>query len=171
MASPFSIFRKNQKVMLAVITILAMFAFVFLPIFMDQMGSTRAQNPVAVKTSKYGELHESSIENFLEDHRKVLATLTEVLQMAGAPPALAGRILEASFGPATMENVVNSWLLARYAEQMGMVMSNQAVNGWLKMITPGRRHRRQFSSCLQAPRTFGVPILRVHARRVGGLAN
>ena len=35
MASPFSIFRKNQKVMLAVLTLLAMFAFVFLPIVLQ----------------------------------------------------------------------------------------------------------------------------------------
>jgi hypothetical protein len=135
MASPFSIFRKNQKAMLAVVTILAMFAFVFLPIFMEQMGSSKVQNPVAVKTTKYGDLHERDVRNLVEEHHRVLAILTEVLQMAGAPPSLAGRILESSLGAANMENVVNSWLLSRYAEQMGMVISDQTVNSWLKMIT------------------------------------
>jgi len=135
MASPFSIFRRNQKVMLAVITILAMFAFVFLPIFMEQMGSSKVVNPVAVKTAKYGDLREREVHDLVEEHHRVLAVLTEVLQMAGAPPSIAGRMLEASLGPANMENVVNSWLLARYAEQMGMVISDQTINGWLKMIT------------------------------------
>ena len=54
MASPFSVFRKNQKLMLAVLTILAMFGFVFLPIVLQNMGGEAAVNPVVVKTSKYG---------------------------------------------------------------------------------------------------------------------
>ena len=38
MSSPFSIFRKNQKVMLAVLTILAMFGFILLPTILQLMG-------------------------------------------------------------------------------------------------------------------------------------
>ena len=149
MASPFSIFRKNQKLMLAALTILAMFGFVFLPIFMDQMSSTKAQNPVAVETSKYGDLREREIGTLMEKHRRVLATLTELMQMAGASPSLAGRILEGSLGPASMENVVNNWLLARYAEQMGMVTSNQTVNGWLKMITQDTVNAANFQAAFK----------------------
>ena len=44
MASPFSIFRKNQKVMIAVLTILAMFGFVFLPtVIMERTGGDEHQ--------------------------------------------------------------------------------------------------------------------------------
>ena len=59
MASPFSIFRKNQKVMMALLGVLAMFAFVFLPDHhADTWGRGRSSNPVVVKTSKYGDLQE-----------------------------------------------------------------------------------------------------------------
>ena len=152
MASPFSIFRKNQKVMLAVITILAMFAFVFLPIFMEQMGSSKTQNPVAVKTSKYGDLHESDVRNLVDEHHWVLGILTEVLQKAGLPQGYAQRIMEANLGPADPQSVVNNWLLTKYAEQVGMVISDQAINGWLQMITQNKVSAAEFQAAFKQHR-------------------
>jgi hypothetical protein len=61
MASSFNIFRKNQKLMLAILTLLAMFAFVFLdPIFRYLGSNQAAPNPVMVET-KYGPLKRSGI--------------------------------------------------------------------------------------------------------------
>ena len=58
--------------------------------------------------------------------------LTDVGQMAGAYALLARRQAEATFGRATEEQVVNSWLLARYAQQLGMVVSDQQIIDFLK---------------------------------------
>ncbi len=52
MASPFSIFRKNQKVMIAVLGVLAMFAFVFIPMIMQGGGGRAAADPVVVEDYK-----------------------------------------------------------------------------------------------------------------------
>lgn len=111
MASPFSIFRKNQKVMLGVLTILAMFAFLFIPVWMELMGTHKDVNPVAVKTSKFGDLRDNEVKGMVEMHHRVLAILAEVMQRTGIPPSLAGRMLEARFGPATAEGVVTNWVL------------------------------------------------------------
>ena len=135
MASPFSVFRKNQKAMMAVITILAMFAFVFIPILMEQIGSSKVENPVAVKTSAYGDLHERDLRVLLDDHRRVLSTLTDLMQMGGVPAGMATRIVDSGFGHPTMETVVENWLLTQRAAQMGMVISNPTINAWLKMVT------------------------------------
>ena len=146
MASPFSVFRKNQKLMLAVLTILAMVGFVFLPIFMDYMGGTKVQNPVAVKTSAFGDLHERDLRVLLDEHRRTVATLAEVMQTAGASQRYATGMVEANFGSPTMENVVNNWLLAQQAQQMGMVISDQTINSWLKMITQDTVNHANFQA-------------------------
>ena len=63
MASPFRMFRKNQKVMMAVITVLAMFAFVFMGSWSKMGGpSNEIQNP-EVFTWKYGTVRRSDIQN------------------------------------------------------------------------------------------------------------
>ncbi len=160
MASPFSIFRRNQKTMLAVITILAMFAFVFLPIFMQQMGSTKSQNPVAVKTSKYGDLHDSDVRNLVDEHHLVLGILSEVLQRAGLPQGAAQRELANTLGPANAQDVVNNWLMAKYAEQMGMVISDQAINGWLQMITQNRVPPADFQAAFKQHRLSDFQFFR-----------
>ena len=65
MASPFSVFRKHQKFLMAVACLLAIIAFVFLPILGETLG-LRSSGPVnkVVVTSKYGDLRESDRERF-----------------------------------------------------------------------------------------------------------
>ena len=63
MASSFHIFRRNQKLILALVTLMAMFAFVFLDPLLKYIGQYNAPaNPVVVET-KYGDLKRSEIEN------------------------------------------------------------------------------------------------------------
>jgi hypothetical protein len=137
MASPFSIFRKNQKLMIAVLGVLCMFAFVFLPIVMESMGSRSVVNPVVV-TTKFGDLRESDIHSLVTQRRKITAILTDVLQMAGAPPTIAHQWVESRIGPPTEDAVVTSWVLARHAEQQGVVISDTTINNFLKQLTEDR---------------------------------
>ena len=142
MASPFSVFRKNRKLMLAVLTILAMFAFVFSPLF-DKVGSHARQDTVAV-TSKYGELHESDLQSLRNQHNRILGVLTRVIEAVGVPPAYARQYAEGMFGPSTDESVVETWLLAHYAEEMGMSVSNETINEFLKNNTQNRVRTADF---------------------------
>ena len=118
--------------MLGVLTILAMFAFLFIPVWMELMGTHKTDNPVAVTTSKFGDLHDRDLSSMLETHRRVLAVLSDVMQKTGIPPSMLGRMLEARFGPATPEGVVTNWVLAKCAQQMGMTISDAMINTFLK---------------------------------------
>ena len=70
MASPFTVFRRNQKVMLAVTGILAMIAFVFIGPTCMQMGGTvgRGDNPPVVSWN-YGSIHEGEMFNRMQMRR------------------------------------------------------------------------------------------------------
>ncbi|MBU4270320.1 MAG: SurA N-terminal domain-containing protein [Planctomycetes bacterium] len=134
MASPFQVFRKNQKLWVAGLTILVMFGFVFLPTIMDTMGGRSGSNPVAFK-SKYGDLHESQLHNLRERHLRTLGILKDILQQSGYPASRIQQQLEYMFGGSTLDDVAESWLLARHAEEMGMVVSDEMINAFIKQIT------------------------------------
>ena len=112
MASPFKIFRKNQKLWIAGLTILAMFGFVFLPTILQIMGGHTSKDPVAC-TSKYGDLRESELHYSREIHLRVIQVLTDTLQRLGYPPVQIKAELENMLGGSTIENVADSWLLAQ----------------------------------------------------------
>jgi len=138
MASPFSIFRKNQKAMLAFLTLLAMFGFVFIPIIMQGMRAQTRKDPVAVKTSKFGNLKESNISRMRTDRQKVRTVLTELGQRAGLNPGFVEQYLDLNFGLATEAAVVDTWLKARCAQQLGMVVSDDPINGFIQKWTGNR---------------------------------
>src|SRR5262245_39640993 len=61
MASPFRTFRKNQKAWMVALTILTMFAFVFLG-STSRMGSSGKQTDPEVFTWDYGAVHQSDLQ-------------------------------------------------------------------------------------------------------------
>jgi hypothetical protein len=140
MASPFSIFRKNQKLMYAALALMAILSFVFLPAILQNMSGSARQNPIVVRTSKYGSLRASDLQYLTQQRQKVLAVLTDMLQQAGANPSIAQQIVmwKTRIASTTEDSVVESWLLARYGQQMGLVTSNSAINTFLKELTQDR---------------------------------
>ena len=79
MASPFSLFRKNQKVMMAALVLLAMVAFVLsdaIDFSGRGSGGGAGQNPVVVE-SKYFDLKESDIDRAISDRLLVHQILTK----------------------------------------------------------------------------------------------
>lgn len=134
MASPFAVFRKHQKVLLATLGLLAMIAFVFLGPAADYLSSRRRaiDDPVVVSW-KYGDLHRSQLYNQIMLRNQVSYFMGLAYQQAvqnGATPAQRPGEL------ATDErSVVRTMLLAKRAEEMGMVVSDATVNGFLRQIT------------------------------------
>lgn len=61
MASPFKVFRKHQKLMLAVLGILVMLSFSIGGVVSQLVGTQKNQNPVIVRTTKYGKLDAGSV--------------------------------------------------------------------------------------------------------------
>ena len=67
--------------MIAVLGVLAMFAFVFIPMFMQGGGGRAAADPVVVKTTKFGSLHASYIQALRANHNAVLNVLGQLKAM------------------------------------------------------------------------------------------
>ncbi len=133
MASPFSVFRKRQKLMMALLCV----AFVFLPVLSDLIGG-REKGPAvhaAVETAKYGKLYEWDLERMRRQRQQVLAVLDDLATQAEISPYLTQYRLQSMFGPANDVSVVNSWLLARRAEELGMVISDDTINAFLREWT------------------------------------
>jgi len=139
MASPFSVFRKRQKLMMAILCLMAMIAFVILPNLNLGGGKSRgAKNLAVVKTKTFGDLYQSDMKRLRENRQKVRAVLTELRQAAGQEPKKAQDEVNAVIGPVTEEALVDTWLKVRRAQEMGMVVNDETVNRFLQQWTVNR---------------------------------
>jgi hypothetical protein len=142
MASPFRVFRRHQKMMLAVLGILVMFSFVFGGMISQIIGASRVQNPVVVSTAQFGDLRQSEIQTLLQRQRALVNIWQEIFAAATRKeyPKIANQIgpqmfsegVKRIFGGLLQEDVVNEWLAAQYAEQMGIRISDDAIYQFLR---------------------------------------
>lgn len=154
MASPFSVFRKNQKVMLAVLAITAMVAFVFLDPVMRYLGQgPQVENPVVVET-KYGKWTQAQLDNFRAQREFVNRFLQYVTSQTVMAENKAGRVqphqldlqaqqlymiwhqlLMERTKPGPEEAAIETIVLSRRAQEIGMVVNEQTVNELIRQIT------------------------------------
>lgn len=147
MASPFSVFRRHQRAMLAACAILAMIAFVFLGPIMDYFGGRGGQsqaNPVVVSWN-HGDLRESQMLYLMS-----LANATnQFLEMAYRTAEASGATPERPLLINVSEqSVVQTSVLSKAAEQQGMVMSDGMINAYLRRITANAVNADQFNEIL-----------------------
>ncbi|MGH7134952.1 MAG: SurA N-terminal domain-containing protein [Pirellulales bacterium] len=137
MASPFAIFRKNQKAMYALLAILCMVGFSIGGAidYSDRMRSTA--DPV-VATAYGKSIHASEVHQLLRRRRLTIGFLAECKAAEFNLPGIAQFFapqFESTLGPATEEAVVETWVLDERARQMGLIVSDDAVNKFLKELT------------------------------------
>ena len=146
MASPFKVFRKHQKAMLAVLGVLVMIGFVILPAIMQGMGGRNQTNPPVAKTTRYGDLHRTNLASLRWRRQIVLRffdALGRELVRADASPApvqfaLREMTPNQDLSPTSDEALVETWLLARRAEELGLVVNDEAINAFLSELMQGR---------------------------------
>ncbi|REK10287.1 MAG: hypothetical protein DWQ37_16945 [Planctomycetota bacterium] len=171
MASPFSVFRRNQKVMLAFVAIAAIGAFVFLQPLMQYIGgSSRSANPVVVET-KYGDLTASQLQALLAQRNVVDRFLR-----AAAARTVAAQMNQPNVDPRWLDNfaqqrylalrqnllgrsqedpqaaAVETMVLSKRAENMGVVVTDQAVNNLIRQITGNVLSRDEIMGLLASMR-------------------
>lgn len=134
MASPFTIFRRHQRVMIAALTLLAMFAFVFLDPLLDHLGGGGSRNPVVITTDAFGDLDENDLDSLRRQRQLILRVMERTLVEGGIHPTLASYQIMQVFGPPDEEAVVQSWLLAQRAEDLGMVVDERAIRDFLSVF-------------------------------------
>jgi hypothetical protein len=139
-------FRKNQKVMMAVVTVLAMFAFVFLGSWSKMGGpSNEIQNP-EVFTWKYGTVRRSDIQNQRYMRQMVRQFLLMARQATGEDPRQAQMMIAQTF-PITDDKIIESLVLQKKADDLGIVISDKVVNDFLRGWT-GDRNRTCSTPCV-----------------------
>ena len=146
MASPFKIFRKHQRQMIAVLGVMTMFAFVFLGQKGCDFGlSARGPvDPVVVTTTQFGSLRQHDLQNMMAVHRAVLGFLERlILEANPTAPAEERRMLstylEQTYGRSDANGVLDTWLLAQRAEQLGIVVSDETVKNLINTFAGGDR--------------------------------
>ena len=177
MASPFTIFRKYQKILIATLGMMAMIAFVFFgsQSLMDSLFSGTAKDPVVVTTTQYGDITRIHLRNLRGERRVLLSFLEQITsrlrsvmlrtqEAASAAGAevdatddadlrekkqrdvdqlqrQAGRVymllqqLQRERRYNTDQAVVDTWLYANRAEELGHTVSNDSINTYISQLT------------------------------------
>ncbi len=138
MASPFSVFRKRQKLWMAIACLLAIISFVFLPNLGSLLGrgdNKGREDLVVVKTKKFGDLRQSNLSILRWNKQKVRAVLIDLRVAAGQDSRAAEELVNRMFGSITDDDLVDTWLKVRRAQEVGMVVSDDAVTRFLEQWT------------------------------------
>lgn len=142
MASPFRTFRKNQKVWMAAITIMAIVAFVFMSGPMLSFSRMGGGPPAAIET-KYGKLTGLEI-SMLRQQRRMLSQFLNVLHSYYASDPKTFRQADVVdmavlnlLGPETDNEAIDHWIYARAAESIGVVVDDDSVNRLLTAMLVG----------------------------------
>jgi len=152
MAGSFEFFRKNQKSMLVAVAGLAMLAFFVLPPFLQMGGGAASSDPVVASWAG-GQVREGELERAV-----ALRTLTNrfLLQAAAAAGRDPSRL--PTF-PEGEELLVREMVLAREAGQLGIVVSNTAINEFLAVWTNNMVRQDQFDAIIGSLRYGRTPVL------------
>ncbi|MCA9231050.1 MAG: peptidyl-prolyl cis-trans isomerase [Planctomycetales bacterium] len=147
MASPFRIFRKHEKLLIAIAAVVAMFVFVVADPLMSwlQKSTNGGQgSPTATLVSwEGGSINARELES-LRQRRYVISNFLKELLMSGAQrvyseggtpldPTVPNFILEEGATPqSVMVGAVTTRLLAEQATEAGMTVSDEMINHYLR---------------------------------------
>lgn len=179
MASPFAVFRRNQKILLATAGIMAIVAFVFFdPLARYLSGGRKQQNPIVVETN-FGDLTRNELEN-LKFSRELVDRFLQRVTVHVVTAQMGGNIdprwvdtfatrrymdlrynLMGPSPPRSDEAAIETLVLAKRAEQMGMVISDQAINDLLKEITAESISRDELETIIQNLQSRPVSVARL----------
>ena len=137
--------------MLVAVAVLAMLAFFVLPPFL-QMGSGQASADPLVATWNGGEIREGELERAV-----ALRTLANRFLMQAAAAAGRDPSRLPSF-PEGEELLVREMILAHEAEQLGMTVSNNAINEFLAVWTNNMVRQNQFDGMIAGLRYGRSPV-------------
>ncbi len=135
MASPFRFFRRHQTWFYVILGVLLMFAFVVLPPVADYLSrnpSGQAKDPTIVRW-KYGEITRSELARRMRAEYVIQDFQQELFQRAiakkGRPKAAFIRRAESD------RELVQRLLLAKKAESLGIVISEEALLDFFDLIS------------------------------------
>ena len=182
MAGPVKWFRKHRKPAFAILTIFTMFAFVFIPILLDRIPQRGDQaNAVVVSTTRYGRLRESDIRSLAHERYIVHALFQNIAQVL-MQKRVQGEAIQSALAfmgsdPTSERAVVETWLMAQRAEELGLRVNDDAIYAFLNEVTEGKVPGDQIEQRLRILQTseqilihaLGREILAMRLREMFGL--
>jgi|GEM_PF-1095918 len=161
MSSPLSFFRRNQKVLLAVFGVLIMLTFVVGDyIVRNQPGGSGAAAPEQTVVSwKHGKLYDRDLWAMREAHNLAIRFLDllvqKTLEAKGQPKGLGvtvvgGRVVDPGIPRSyAEEDLVQTMILARKAEDLGVRISDAAILEFLDTLSDDVIPRNEFGVLLK----------------------
>ena len=148
MSNPLAIFRKYQKILLAVFGVALMIVFTVGGIVSQYMGSSQAAGDnIVVVRLKDGDLRESDLNHLRNSRLYLQAFMRNVNALAaqrGATPqqwlGVPDRDDEAS--------LLQTYLLARQANEMGIRVTDESIIRYLQSHSEGKIEQGEFATLL-----------------------
>ncbi|MBI2824302.1 MAG: hypothetical protein HYX69_06410 [Planctomycetia bacterium] len=128
---------------MAIACVLAMIAFVFISPFAGR--SERGRNDPVAATTVYGDVHESELYRMHSAKELANNFLERAMAMAGTLQSD-----QPFFGPPSETRLVNTMLLARKGQQMGMTVTDEEVTQFLQQVTRDRVTSEKFAEILRS---------------------
>jgi len=160
MSSPLSFFRRNQKLLLAVFGVLIMLTFVvgdYISRYQSRSGAAAPEG--AVVTWKHGKLYDRDLWALRDAHNLAIrfldALVQETIKAKGQPRGLGvsvvgGRVIDPGIPRSyAEEDLVQTLILARKAEDLGVRISDGAVFEFLDTLSDDVIPREQFGVLLK----------------------
>ena len=164
MAHPFRYFRKHQKAFLAVAAVVAMFVFVIGDAILGSIGQDAGPDPNKVVASwNGGRLTSLELETLVQ-RRHFVSQFLQNLMVTGAsrlleeggnpmPPQMPDFIIrEGTSSNEVAINVVSTRILANEARKMGITISDDVINHYLREISFRRVSNSEIVALLQRMR-------------------
>ncbi len=157
MSSPFNLFRKNQRIWMAAMVVLAVVAFVILPSasITDQLA--RTDGSIAVRW-KDGTMSRDQVRSLTANYQRSYQFLErlarEVVQLGGRPrvPNFASEGEQMFLGlqqPTSPDVVVQTNLLAEEARRRGVNVDDRTVDLYLQQLTDGKITQKRYQELLR----------------------
>lgn len=166
MASPFAIFRRNQKLGMAILTLMAMFAFIFLDSISRSGGGGAGSNAseVVVKTSAR-DFDRMAINQLVVVRRNannfLFAAWSRAAQLAADSKQRmqSQRPFQFDFGRGSLErDVVLGYLFRQEAHKLGIVVSNEAIDTFIDQVTEQKLSSTAFRDLLRELQMTGKDV-------------
>jgi hypothetical protein len=145
MAGSFDVFRRYQKSLLVFVAIMAMLAFFVLPPFLQMGSGTLAGDPLVARWSG-GEVREADLERSVSMRAILNRFLIEAAVQAGRDPS------RLPLFPESEDAVVRTRLIVEEAREVGIVVTDAAINEFLADWTNNQVRAEQFSQILSGLR-------------------
>lgn len=159
--SPFELFRRNLKSMMVLLTGLAVFAFVALPVLDQYMRNNAGVSGNTVVASFSGrELSRGRVDYFTRNHQSTVRFLVELAEETiarGGAPSVSGfnfddqnqRVISVGISerPSFMASI-RSLMLASLAQEDGFELDDTSLQVWLDRFTDGKINDRDIVGML-----------------------